>query len=73
MFYKCTLYKFEDDGRKSVANVPLRFEDTSLDDVFTQCNQHRRKGWEFADIWGFDGRDWRYMGVFFLSGGLCNG
>lgn len=70
MFYKCTLYKYEEDGRKSVANVPLRFEDTSLEDVFMHCNQHHRKGWRFADIEAFDGRNWRFMGVFYLSGGL---
>lgn len=73
MFYKCTLFKFEDDGRKSVASVPLRFEHATLNDVFCMCNQYHRKGWRFADVETFDGVEWRFMGVFYLSGGLSNG
>lgn len=73
MLYKCILYKFEEDGRKTMASVPLRFQDTSLDDVYYHCSQLRFKGWQFADIEVYDGKYWHFIGVFYLLGGLYNG
>lgn len=73
MFYKCNFYGYGHDGKKFCANVPLRFEDTSLEEVFQLSRCHCRGRWEFADVWGFDGSRWRFVGVFWLGEEVTNG